>query len=595
MTAETGHIYEFGKFRFDVVKRELRRGGDLVSLTPKVLDTLRVLIQNPGQTVTKDELMEEIWADSFVEESGLMRNISVLRKALGEQDGAVPFIVTVPRQGYRFLPDVRMVGDDGAGGFTVSERRRTRIVVEEHEVAGDHQALAVLPFKVLGGETVDAYFGLGMADALITKLSNIRGLRVRPTSSIVKYGSDSHDPLRAARELDVNSMIEGSIWQLGKRLRITVQLVSVADGASLWAEKFEDTSTDIFDIQDSISEKVAAALELRLSSGERKQLAKRGTENLEAYRLYAKALFHLHKFTPQNAETAMSLLEEAIRLDPGYALAHSCLLGCLLQKASFGVLDLSSIAERARKIAKKTMDLDPMLPEAHYGNASVSLYFDWDLAAAERSFKHAVQLSPNDANASKHYGMYLFIAGRFDEAVSQAKFTRELDPVTPGTTTHVGLVHYYARRFEESIGWHRIALEMDPHFVYSQIGLAWSLVKIGAFPEALAAVALVDDAAKNEPNVMAARGYTAAAAGDIKAAKKELNNLLDLSKRSVVSATDIAAIYAELGKTDEALTWLDKAVTERALWLVYLKVNPRFDKLRSDPRFEKILHRIFGS
>lgn len=587
------HIYEFSDFRFDIVRRELRRNGEAISLTPKVLDTLRVLVQNHGQVVTKDKLMEDIWGDSFVEESGLLRNISVLRKALGEQDGDLPFIVTVPRQGYRFLAKVTTSGAV-SGEVTVREQVRTRIVVEETKIEDEIRTLAVLPFKLIGGDASTSHMGLGMADALITKLSNIRKLRVRPTSAIIKYNDGMHDPLQAAEELDVESVIEGSIWQKGESVRINVQLVDRRRDAAQWAATFDENIANTFAVQDAISEKVAFALEFQLSSGERRRLAKRGTADLEAYRLFARALFLMHQFTPTHTGAAMPILEEAIERDPNFAMAHAYLTGCHLQKASFNVALAAEVEPIVRPLAQKTLGLDPELPAAHYAQAFVHLFLDWDMEKAEACFVKAVELNPNDATSSKHYGMYLFGAGRFDEGIEQAKKTRSLDPVTPSNTSHVGMAYYYAGRYEESIAWHRIALEMDPQFVNANIGLGWSLSKLGAHAEALAAIEqlIKISALPPGPNALAARGYVSATAGDKKLAASVLERLKDQSIGKFVSPIDMAAIHAALGDVDKAVSWLDRALAERSVWLIYLKIDPRFENLFAEPEFVKILGRI---
>jgi TolB-like protein/Flp pilus assembly protein TadD len=592
MSKSNCYIYEFGVFRLDLVKRELKQAGKIVSLTPKIFDTLRVLVQNQGQIVTKDSLMDEIWADTFVEESSLMRNISLLRKALGEQSEIAPFIVTVPGQGYRFLAQVREIFDDAEAVLIVHEQTRAKIVIEETVNANGFHSLAVLPFKTIGNKEENDYLGLGMADALITKLSNLKQLRVRPTSAVIKYGGFAQNPVEAGKELRVESLIEGSVWQLNERLRVTVQLVNIETEATVWAEKFDESFTDIFDIQDSISERVAAALEFQLTSGERRQLTKRETENLSAYQLFTRGLFYMHQFTPQATVKAIPYLEKAIETDPNYALAHAFLVGCYLQFASFNVASPAALEEKSRALAKKGLELDEALPAAHYAQAFIYLFFDWNFKAAEKSFRRAVELNPNDAIANKHYGMYLFAVGRFAEAIAHAKITQELDPVTPSNTAHVGLVYYYAKRYTEAIAWHRRALEMDAHFLNSQIGLAWAFTKKEMLREAVSVIEKISPSLADEPNVIAARGYVYASAAETAKARKCLETLAEISKHRYVSACDVATIYAALGETEEAFAWLEKALEERAVWLIFLKNNPRFDSLRSDSRFDNLLQRI---
>ena len=590
MNKSVGYIYEFGEFRLDLVKRELRRTGEIISMTPKVFDTLRVLVLSQGKVVTKDVLMEEIWADSFVEESGLMRNISVLRKALGEQTNSIPFIVTVPGQGYRFLAEVREILEDDV--LIVQEQTRAKIVIEETETKNDFHSLAVLPFKTIGNKEENAYLGLGMADALITKLSNLKQLRVRPTSAVMKYGGLEQNPIEAGKELHVESVIEGSIWQISERLRITVQLVNIKDEAALWADKFDESFTDIFAIQDSISERVASALEFQLTNDERRQLAKRDTENLTAYQFLMRAFYLMNQFTPQSIEKAIPHLEKAIEIDPNYALAHSYLAGCNILFTTLNVAAPSMVADKVRSLTAKALALDATLPSAHYAQAFVHFFYDWDLKKAEKAFRHAIELNPTDALASKHYSIYLFSVGRFDEAITQAKITHHLDPLTPSNTAHLGLVYYFSRQYDEAIFWHRKALEIDAHFLNSQIGLAFTFAQKEMFSEALSAVDNIDIALHAEPSFVATHGYISAVAGETKTAHQCLKKILELSNQRFVSAYDIATIYAGLGEMKEPFMWLEKAIEERAVWLRYLKVDPRFDALRQDSRFDDLLQRV---
>lgn len=586
---KSNYKYEFGEFRLDLLKRQLKRGQTQILLTPKIFDTLRILVQNQGQVVAKDLLMDEIWPDTFVEESSLMRNISLLRKALGEKDDVTPYIVTVPRHGYRFLAEVRQISEEG-DSIVVHEHTRATITIEETD--NDRSTLAVLPFKTAGDKHEDGYLGLGMADALITKLSNIKKIRVRPTSAVVKYNIPDQNPFEVGRELNVQTVVEGSIWQISERLRVTVQLVDVKDESALWAEKFDESFADIFAIQDSISDKVASALELQLTSHERQQLAKRDTESLTAYQLSMQAFYYMSQFTPQSIAMAIPYLEKAIEADPNYALAYSYLAGCNILFTTLNVCSASEVADKVRTYAKKAITLDNALPSAHYAKAFVHFFYDWDLKSAEKAFRQAIEANPADPMASKHYSIYLFSVGRFEEAITQAKITHHLDPITPGNTAHVGLTYYYARQYVEAIFWYRKALEMDTHFLNSQIGLALTFTQEGMFDEALSTISNIDGRIQYEPNFMATHSYICATAGKVKKARHILATLLEMSEIQFISSYDIAAVYAGLGDKEEAFVWLEKACNERSVWMRYLKVDPRFDPIRQGNRFESLLTKI---
>ena len=582
------YIYEFGAFRLDLVRRELRCEGELVAITPKVFDTLRVLVQNQGQIVTKDALMEEIWAESFVEESGLMRNISVLRKTLGEQHQAAPFIVTVTGKGYRFLADVREVSgsieSDSAGANSPP-------ALPDVEQQSEFHSLAVLPFKSFGGDD-NAYLGLGMADALITRLSNLERLRVRPTGAVVKYGGIEQNPLDAAKDLRVESVIEGTIRQHGNRLRVTVQLVSVKNEITLWAEKFDESFTDIFAVQDLISERVAAALQVRLTNAELENLTRRATENLTAYQLYLRAFYQLNHISEKGTAQAMAYLERAIEADPNYALAYTALFSCFVLIGLFNTLPAAAIADKARGLAAKALELDETLPAAHYSQAFSHLLFDWDFAAADRSHLRAVQLNPNDAEVHRYYSFYLFLMRRDDEAVREAEIALERHPLTHTVMLQLAHAYYYSRRYEESIHVYRSCLEPEPDFLLAQLGLARSYTEKAMFRDAFAVIDMIHPAIKNSPRLISARAYISAKSGETEAAHRAIEKLLEMSSQGYVSPFDIAIIFAGLNDVEQALLWLEKAYDERSVLMPFLKADPYFDAVRFDSRFDDLLRRI---
>ena len=406
--------------------------------------------------------MEEIWAESFVEESGLMRNISILRKILSEQSEAAPFIVTVTGRGYRFLADVR----ETSGSSEIAAFETAPPIVEESAF----HSLAVLPFKALGSD--DAYLGLGMADALITRLSNLEKLRVRPTSAVIKYGGIEQSPIEAGKNLRVEFVIEGSIWQARGRLRVTVQLVSVENETAFWAERFDESLTDIFAVQDSISERVADALKFQLTNSERRDLTKRETENLTAYQLYLRAFYQLNNISEKGTAQAMTYLERAIAADPRYALAYTALFSCLVLIGLFNTLPAEAIAAKARGLARKALELDETLPAAHYSQAFSHLLFDWNFAAAERSHLRAVEFNSTDAETHRYYSFYLFLMRRDDEAVREAEIALRLHPLTHTLMMQFAHTFYYTRRYDEAIALYRSCLEAEPDFLLVQIGLA---------------------------------------------------------------------------------------------------------------------------
>ncbi len=333
-------FYKFGQFCLDAAKRVLLRGGAIVPLTRKAFDTLLVLVENRGELLEKEELMKRVWPDSFVEENNLNQSISALRKALGETAAAQNYIATVSKRGYRFIADVKESDEEDAPKEQASEKDAVI------------NAIAVLPFKSLSLEKTDEYLGLGMADSLITRLSNIRQIVVRPTSAVLKYTASSQDPISVGRELRVRSVLEGSVRRAAERIRVTVQLVSIPDGASLWAAKFDESFTDIFAVEDSISERVAEALTLKLTSEEKSLLTKRYTANAEAHRLYIKGRYYASRLTREGFDKGIECFNQAIALDPSYALAYEGLAYYYLESLDL-LLPPGEAMPKAREAAKR--------------------------------------------------------------------------------------------------------------------------------------------------------------------------------------------------------------------------------------------------
>jgi len=584
MENSNGYIYEFGAFRLDLVKRELRREGETVALTPKVFDTLRVLVQNQGKIVTKDALMEEIWADSFVEESGLMRNISVLRKALGDNSATVPFIITVPGKGYRFLAETLQINE--------SETPEKVNEIEETQTPSALQSLAILPFKTLGSADDNRYLALGMADALVTKLSNLEKLQIRPTSAVIKYGETDQNPFEIGRELAVESVIEGSIWQLSERLRITVQLVNIKSQTTVWADKFDENFTDIFAIQDSISEKVAAALQFQLNDGERKQLTKRETENLTAYQLYLQGFYHLNNMSAESTMQAMAYFEKSIEADPNYALPYTSLVGGLILVGLFGVMPATAFAPKARMLAARALELDQTLPAAHYTAGFSAMLFDWDFPSSEKSLLRAIKLNSKDPQTFRYYSLFLVLTGRGEESVVAAKKAVELDPVTPILILQLANCFYFSRRYDEAVAAYHKFLEIQPKFLFALKGLARCYTEKGMLEEARIIIESIEPNAQDYPHLISAKAFIYGQIGDSETAFKMIEELLEIAKMRYISPYEIALVYAGLNDLENAFAWLEKAFEERSTLLVFLKADPYFDNLRKDSRFDDLLRRV---
>ncbi len=452
------------------------------------------------------------------------------------------------------------------------------------------ESIAVLPFKPLSAEARDEYTGPGMADALITKLSNSRQLTVRSTSVVLRYNNPDQDSLAAGRELGVETVLEGKIQHAGDRVRVTVQLVRVSDGSSLWAQTFDENFTDIFAVQDSISEQVVKALTLELSREERERMLKRYTESPEAYQAYLKGRYFLDKRTTDSVKKAREYFQEAVDRDQNYALAYSGLADCYHRFAQFGIESPAEVIPRATEAATKALRLDDSLAEAHATLGLINFRYLRNVPAADKEFKRALELDPRYSLAHMWYGLELMATNKSDEANIEMRRAIELDPLS--ITINNGLGDYYIqiRQYDQAIAQYRKTLEMDPNLLSAQIGIGRAYEQKGMYAEALAQFQEVKN--KSQSKLMPGHaGHTYAISGRKDEARKILNGLLEEANQSRGNSYMVAVIYAGLGEKDQAFKWLEKAYADYSLLPGPLRFDPRLDILRNDARYKNLLRR----
>jgi TolB-like protein/DNA-binding winged helix-turn-helix (wHTH) protein/Tfp pilus assembly protein PilF len=623
-------LYEFGPFRLDTRERILLRDGRRIPLKPKVYETLLVLIRNSGHVVEKEKIMNEVWPDTFVEENNLTGNIFALRRALGERQ----YIETIPRRGYRFTADVKQVTVEDhhaattmdaahelaavglpsslpergslwriapvslliafaalalAVGVTLYRRGRP---VEETVSQSPIKSIAVLPFKSLGNENADEFLSLGMADALITRLSNLQELVVRPSSSVLKYTAADQDPLEAGRQQKVDAVLDGKIQREAERVRVTVQLLRVHDGQQLWAEKFDQKFTDIFALQDAISDRVAVALAVEVTGTEQDRLKKRHTENTEAYQLYVKGRYFWNRRTEESLQKGIEYFTQAIGKDSRYALAHAGLADSYIILGNFGLLPPNEAYPKAKAAAEAALNLDPDLVEAQVSLAFVKSLFEHDWPGAEAGFRRALQLNPNYGPGHQWYGVSLAGAGRLDEAAVELRRAQQVDPQSLTISAVVGWMLYFARDYDKAIEQEQIVLEMDQNFALAHRYLGLAYEQKGMYVEAISEFQKAKSLSGARPLDSGSLGHAYAQAGKTAEARQILKKINERPPHVYFPAQDIALIHVGLGEKDQAFNWLEKAVQERSPWLIHLRVDPRFDPLRSDPRFAALLRQI---
>jgi DNA-binding winged helix-turn-helix (wHTH) protein/TolB-like protein len=630
MIESRSQIFEFDDFRVDVAKRLLTKGdGVPLALTPKVFDTLLYLVRHSGRAIGKDELMREIWTDSIVEENNLSQNISILRRTLGEKPGEGRFIATVPGLGFRFVPEVVELSKEGpttenkesdrhempgqAAGTRTDSAIETRsggknsfwialaIVLvaltagsfgfylwrEAGRTAADSQirTIAILPFKPLVAQNRDEALEMGMADSLISRLGESPGLIVRPLSSVRRFGNADQDAIAAGRELGVEAVLDGSIQRWGEKIRVNAQLIKVADGSLIWTGTFEEEFSGIFTVQDAISNRVAAALSLRLSADEKMRPAKRETQNTEAYQLYIRGRFLVFKLTPQEIEKGISYFQEAISLDPAYALAYAGLADAYRSLALSSEMPPTETLQKSKAAAKKAIELDESLSEAHTALGMTIFWSDWKWTEAESEFKRALELSPNSASAHMFYSHLLSNLGRHEEALAEIRTARELDPLFPFAGALEGQSLSHAGRNDEALDRLRKTSELAPDFWMPHLFASGAYIEKRMYDEAVVEAQLATKLSPFQTASVAYEAYALAKSGKQGKSRVKVNELLELSSKRFVPPFHIALIYSGLGENNEALGWLERAFEQRDPKMTFLKVNRKLDSLRNEPRF----------
>jgi TolB-like protein len=454
------------------------------------------------------------------------------------------------------------------------------------------KSIAILPFKPLAAGETDEYLALGMADALIAKLSSLRQITVRPTSSIAKYANTDVDPISAGKALDVNDLLDGRVQKIGDRIRVTVQLIRASDGTPLWAAKVDEKYTDLFSVEDRISEEVAAALIPTLTGEQKQQLTRHYTDNADAYQSYIKGRYFWNQRTSESIKKAISYYTDAIIQDPNYALAYA---GLADSYTTLGILDDLSSAEmmpKARSAALKALDLDEGLAEAHASLGYVKHRFEWDWPAAEKEFRRAIDLNPEYATAHQWYGWYLVTVGSFDSAEEEFERARQIEPVSLYTNLTLAAAYFYSQRYEKASAQLAKVVEMDPNFGPAHRWLAKTLEQTGKYDEAILEAQKVIRVGGPKGASQAGLAYAYAIAGKQSEARQVLAQLRRTSKDQYVSPYSMATIYAGLGEKDHAFESLEKDFLEHDNSLVFLAVDQQLINLRADPRFSELVKKI---
>lgn len=592
MKKVTASSYKFGPYYVDVVEQLLLRDGAPVRLTQKAFETLLVLVERVGHLVEKDELLRTVWPDTFVEEANLSQNIFKLRKALGTRPGGLQYIETVPKRGYRFIARVTEMPME-SGPSAPATRDSSKSTRHKAQARGEDiiNSLAVLPLFNVSDDVNLEYLSDGITESIINSLSKLPQLKVFARSTMFRFKGTDLDPFEVGRQLNAHALLIGRILQIDEELIIKLELINVQEGSQIWGEQFKRNSADIFEVQEEISQEVSEKLKLRLTHEQKRQLTKRYTEDIEAYHLYLKGRYCWNKRTGEALKMAIEFFQEAIAKDPDYTLAYTGLADSYAIISFYSNMPPKPAFEEAKKATDKALEIDETLAEAHASLAFVKEYYEWDWIGADKEYKQAIELNPNYATVHQWYGMYFMKLGQYERARRELERALRLDPRSLIINADLGLPFYFKRQYDEAVGQYRKVLEIDRDFIWARYFLGWAYERSGKFSEAVAEfekAKLIDE----RPEVSAMIAHTYALSGKKSRAVSILNNLQEQSKHLYISPYYIALIHAGLDDKEQAFAWLEKAYSDRNEWLVWLKVDPRFDCLWTDARFPQLLRRI---
>jgi len=625
-------VIRFGAFEVDLRAGDLRRHGTKVRLQQQPFRVLALLLERPGEVVTREELRHAIWADTFVAfDEGLDAAIYKLRTALGDSAEHPRFVETLPRRGYRFIGAVETGVTSSEGqpsGPPPAEPgprawlRRWRVAfamgllalvalflevnagglrdrLQSRSRLGRLYSIAVLPLVNLSGDSAQEYFAKGMTEALVTRLGQIRGLRVISHTSAMHH-KDTHETLpEIARQLNADAIVEGAVLRAGNRVRVTAQLVDAVTDRHVWAESYERDLRDVLGLQDDIARAITQEIQIRLSPSEQGAEPSAGSRSVSpaAYDLYLKGRYEWNEWTEQSLKQSIQYFEKAVQTDPGYAPAWAGLSDAYSLSGLFGFLPPTVTLPKAKAAALRAIQLDAALSEAHVSLSGVRLHLEWSWSASEKELQRAITLNPNNAMAHQWYGYLLSATGRFGEAITEMKHALELDPISPNKRNSLAATLYRAGRYDEALPYLREVPDPDVNSEVRHRRIAAICERTGRQNEAVAEwLTALRLAGKEEVAALVERKYRLS--GFAEARKTLLRGDLRETQRRVDGAyprpfaLEVAADYALLGEKDNAFEWHNRAVREREGPLMYLMVDDRLEALRSDPRFRDLERRI---
>jgi TolB-like protein/DNA-binding winged helix-turn-helix (wHTH) protein/Tfp pilus assembly protein PilF len=644
-------VVRFGTYEVSFQSGEVRKAGVRIRVQQQPLKLLEVLLEHPGNLITREELRSRVWPNESFGDFDQAVNIAIakLRSALGDSAENPRYIETLPKRGYRFIADVSFVDGDGRirrpesasadsigvepvhqfqgnalaippatepgtelQGLAGAPERRLRptrralialavaltlailtlFLVRSRGRAPAIRSLAVLPLDNLSGDAAQNYFADGMTDELITDLAQISALRVISRTSVMVYKGARKPLPQIARELNVDAVVEGTVLRAGDQVRITAQLIDASTDKHLWSQSYEGELRDTLALQDRVARAIAEQIQINLTPREQAALKSVRVVNPEAYESYLKGRYFWNKRTADGLRVALAYFNQAIEEDPNYAQAYSGLADtyALLGDWQYAVMTPTEADPKAKAAALKAVELDSSLGEAHNSLAFALDGFDWNLDSGGKEFRRAIELSPGYATAHHWYAWHLALFGQYDEAIAEMKKAESLDPLSLIINADLAELLMLAHSYDESMQQSRKTIEMDPNFAMAHNQLAQAYLHQHLYKEAVVELQKAVQLSAGSPTCIANLARAYALSGQRSESVKLMSDLKTSSTPGFSHASEIAAIYVSLGDTDQAMNWLEKGYAER--FNPGVLIRPSFDPLRSDPRFQNLVHRV---
>jgi TolB-like protein/DNA-binding winged helix-turn-helix (wHTH) protein/Flp pilus assembly protein TadD len=632
VAVSSGRVVRFSIFELDLRSGELRKKGLKIKLQEQPFQVLAMLLERPGQVVTREELQQKLWPEgTFVDyEQGLNVAIKKLREALGDSAESPRFVETLARRGYRFIgqrpqdspederAELGGSTDAQSAGRLVSSKAESKprrrfgpravgVLVLTMLVASGgfywlarrdratHEtinSLAILPFTNAGGDAASEYLSDGITESLINNFSRLRQLRVVARATAFRHKGQERNPQEIGRHLKVGAVLMGRILQRGDSLNVQAELVDVSDGSQLWGAQFQRQLTDLLVLQEEIAREISEKLRLQLTGEQQKRLTRRYTESAEAYQLYLKGRYHWNKRTTEGLNKGIEYFKQAIGRDSNFALCYAGLADSYNMLPGYGLASPKDSFPQAKEAARTALKIDISLADAHTALAFALMHYDWNWPQAEREFKLAIELNPSYAFAHQWYAIYLQSMQRRNEAIAEIKQALELEPLSLAINTGVSWVFCWAGRYDEAIDAAKTAVELDPSFAMGHVRLALAYEQKQLYEKAIHEAQIAVTLSNGNSVRLSELAHIYGASGQRGKAKELINELTQRSSQRYVPAQDFAWVYTGLGDREPAFAWWQKAYEERGMRLAFLQGDPGFNAIRSDPRFAELVRRV---